>query len=452
MEKLQDRSAKGTSSFRYAIGMFGTSIPINMFKTYAAVYYVVSLGLSTKNYAMILLIYTFVDAIDNPVYGFLSDRTRSPWGRRRPWLVIGAPLLVLAFIMFYNPPAFSSESSMFIYVLLMYIMTGTLDSLINANYGALFPELFRDDVKRAKTNAMRQAFQLMAMIISIALTPVITGKIGYSKTAIIYGVLAVVVIWFCAFGCKENPQAMETVKPQLWSSLKALLINPKFWIFGLTNAFYTAAMSLVLQAVPFFVLYTLKLDNSKTTVLLGSVLIVAIFSVIIWAGIVKRFKLMPAWRSALMIMSVGFIPLYFMKNLMGTAIMCCFIGFGIAGVMATTDLIGARIMDEDTRKYGVCREGIYSSAMGFMNRLNGLFISLAFLLVNNLYGFESGDIPGQNPGGAARFLLTIFPFIAMVFSCVFAFIMKFDDRDNNANDLDIKDTWKESENGKEIFN
>lgn len=63
---------------------------------------------------------------------------------------------------------------MFIYVLLMYIMTGTLDSLINANYGALFPELFRDDVKRAKTNAMRQAFQLMAMIISIALTPVIT--------------------------------------------------------------------------------------------------------------------------------------------------------------------------------------------------------------------------------------------------------------------------------------
>lgn len=141
-----------------------------------------------------------------------------------------------------------------------------------------------------------------------------------------------VVIWFCTFGCKENPQAMETVKPQLWSSLKALLINPKFWIFGLTNAFYTAAMSLVLQAVPFFVLYTLKLDNSKTTVLLGSVLIFAIFSVIIWAGIVKRFKLMPAWRSALMIMSVGFIPLYFMKNIMGTAIMCCFIGFGIAGV------------------------------------------------------------------------------------------------------------------------
>ncbi len=70
MEKLPDSAQKATSSFRYAIGMFGTSIPINMFKTYAAVFYVVSLGLSTTNYALILFIYTFIDAIDNPVYGF----------------------------------------------------------------------------------------------------------------------------------------------------------------------------------------------------------------------------------------------------------------------------------------------------------------------------------------------------------------------------------------------
>ena len=69
---------KRTSPFRYGIGMFGTSIPINMFKSFAAIFYVDMLGLDMKKYSLVLLIYTFVDAIDNPVYGFLSDRTTCP--------------------------------------------------------------------------------------------------------------------------------------------------------------------------------------------------------------------------------------------------------------------------------------------------------------------------------------------------------------------------------------
>ena len=85
-----------TKSFNYAVGMFGTSIPINLLKTFAAAFYIKNLGLSTAQWASVLFIYTFIDAIDNPVYGFLSDRTRSKWGRRRPWLVIGTPLLVWA--------------------------------------------------------------------------------------------------------------------------------------------------------------------------------------------------------------------------------------------------------------------------------------------------------------------------------------------------------------------
>ena len=146
-------------SFNYAIGMFGTSIPINMLKTYAAIYYVDRLGLTTPQMATILLVYTFIDALDNPVYGFLSDRTRTRWGMRRPWLVIGAPLLVLTFVAFYSTPAFLAGRSLFAYAMLFYILAGTLDSVINANYAALFPELFRTDASRASTNALRQAFQ-----------------------------------------------------------------------------------------------------------------------------------------------------------------------------------------------------------------------------------------------------------------------------------------------------
>lgn len=386
-------------SFNYAVGMFGTSIPINMLKTYAAFFYVDGLGLTTLQFSLILTVYAFIDAIDNPVYGFLSDRTRTRWGRRRPWLVIGTPLLALGLIAFFSPPAFLAGESLLGYAMLFYILTGTLDSVINANYGALFPELFRTDEARAKTNALRQAFQLVAMIISIALTPMITDAIGFTTTAVIYGLLGGSVILYMALTSREVRVEEHEQKPGLIESVLALMKNRKFWIAGFANAFYAAAMALVMASLPFFTKYTLGIPNSQSTILFASVLLVAIASVAAWAWLVRRFTLVPVWRAALISLAAAFVPLYFASSLATAVVGSVLVGFGFAGVITTMDLIGAKIMDEDTRRYGMRREGIISSALGFMNRLNGLFTSFAFTLVFLLFGFESGDNPGTRPRG-----------------------------------------------------
>jgi glycoside/pentoside/hexuronide:cation symporter, GPH family len=412
-------------SFNYAVGMFGTSIPINMLKTFAFAFYVLRLGVTTQQWAAMLLIYTFIDAIDNPVYGFLSDRTRTRWGRRRPWLAIGTPLLIVSFIAFYNLPAFLSGNAIFAYGMLFYILVGTIDSIVNANYGALFPELFRDDASRAKTNAMRQAFQLVAMIISIALTPMVTEALGYGLTSVLYGILGGVVILYMTFTCRETDPEPEEVKPSLGRALKDLSTNRKFWIAGLANAFYSAAMSLVMASVAFYVEYGLGLSSGQSTFLLAAVLVVAIAAVAVWAWLIKKFSLIPTWRAALAVLAITFIPLYFAPNLVTAIIFAAFVGFGFAGVITTMDLIGAKIMDEDTRKHGVRREGIISNALGFMNRLNGLFTSVAYLLVFRIYGFESGTNPGAQPGEAARFLMTIVPPILMVISFAFSWFVDF---------------------------
>jgi GPH family glycoside/pentoside/hexuronide:cation symporter len=425
-------------SFNYAIGMFGTSIPINMFKTYAAIFYVVNLGLTTVQLSSILFWYTFIDALDNPVYGFLSDRTRSRWGRRRPWLVIGTPLLILCFIAFFSTPSFLEGKSLFAYAMLFYILTGTLDSVINANYAALFPELFRTDASRAKTNAMRQAFQLVAMIISIALTPMVTSAIGFSMTAVIYGILGGVVILYMTFTSKEVEVRDEENKPQFWHSLKSLFINRKFWLAGFTNAFYSAAMSLVLASLPFFVKYTLQIPDSQSTILFASVLIIAIGCVVVWARLVKKFTLIPVWRAALISLAIAFVPLYFANSLPTAIVGSALVGFGFAGVITTMDLIGAKIMDEDTKKYNVRREGIISNALGFMNRLNGLFTSAAFYLIFVIFQFESGNNPGPQPDEASRFLLTVFPFVLMLISFGFSFFVNFPKNDPTQPVVDLE--------------
>jgi GPH family glycoside/pentoside/hexuronide:cation symporter len=339
--------------------------------------------------------------------------------------VIGTPLLVLTFIAFYSPVSFLAGDALFAYAMLFYILAGTLDSVINANYGALFPELFRTDATRASTNAMRQAFQLVAMIISIALTPMVTSALGYSLTAILYGILGGAVILYMSFTSKEVAIQPDEVKPQLWDSIKSLLVNRKFWVAGLANAFYSAAMSLVLASLPFFVKYTLKIPDSQSTILFASVLLIAIGGVSFWAWLVRKHSVIPIWRIALATLAVAFLPLYFANSLVTAIVGSVLVGFGFSGVITTMDLIGAKIMDEDTRKYNLRREGIISNAMGFMNRLNGLFTSFAFYMVFVLFGFESGLNPGAQPDNAARFLLTVFPPILMLISFGFSFFINF---------------------------
>ncbi|MGI6701060.1 MAG: MFS transporter [Christensenellales bacterium] len=423
---------KPTSSFRYGIGMFGTSLAINMFRAYAAAFYVIKLGLSMDKLATIVFFYTFLDAIDNPVYGLLSDNTRTRFGRRKPWLFIATPLFFVFFILFYSPPASLSKDMLFAWAFVFYSLAGTLDSLINANYGALFPELFPEEKVRAKTNAIRQICQLFAMVIGLALTPMITDKIGYTPTAIIYGVLSLIVIMYMTLGVKEVEISKVGEKVAIVPALLAMVKSKNFWIAGVANAFYSAAMALVLASVPFFIKYTLNIADSYGTYLMGSVILVAVLGVVMWSSLVRKHGTVKVWRIAFIVLAAAFIPMYFSNNLYFSIACCVLVGLGFSGVISTMDIIGAKVMDEDYHKYGIRRQGIYSSAMGFMNRLSGLFTSLGFLLASRIYGFISGEEPGMRADEAARFLLTIFPFMLMILGVIATKFVHFTyDTENN---------------------
>ena len=95
-ENGEASAVKKTSPLFYAMCMFGTSVPINMFRTFGLAFYVDYLGMSGELFALVTFVYTFLDAIDNIIYGYLSDRTRTKWGRRKPWLVVAHRFLQFA--------------------------------------------------------------------------------------------------------------------------------------------------------------------------------------------------------------------------------------------------------------------------------------------------------------------------------------------------------------------
>lgn len=417
-----------TVPWRYAVGMFGTSIPINMIKGSMILFYVDILGLDVRAYGIVMVIYAVIDALDNPVLGYLSDRTRSRFGRRRPWLLIGAPLLAASMIAFFSAPTSLDGLGLVLWFAVFAILCEAFDSMLNANYGALLPELFPREGERAKANSLRQGFQLVALVISLAVTPLLTTSVfgtedttvGFQITAIIYGAIAVVVIAFMAISAKENPRYSTAVRPPLLASIRAILAHPLFWKVGLVGACYGIAMALVLSGIQLYVRYSLGLPVAHALYLQGAVILIAAGGLVVWTRVVALKGALWTWRLAFAILAISFAALFFAFDLWSAIAAGVLVGIGWSGMLATNDLIVARVLDLDAARHGEHREGLFLSAFGFFGRLNGVVTGLALTSLGIFFGYNSGDDPGSDPGTAFRMYLSVYPFILTAIGAIAA--------------------------------
>lgn len=417
-----------TSPVRYAVGMFGTSIPINMIKGSMLLYYVDILGLDARVYGAVMVVYAVIDAVDNPVLGHLSDRTRTRWGRRRPWLVVGAPLLAASLIGFFSAPASLEGVGLVVWFAVFAILCEAFDSMLNANYGALLPELFRQEGRRATANSLRQGFQLVAMVISLAVTPLLTTSVlgsersteGFTRTAVVYALVAAVAIVFMAVGIHENPRYGESARPRFLATLATIVRNPRFWQIGVASACYGGAMALVLAGLQLYVRYSLGLPVSSALPLQGVVILFSFGGLVVWTRVVRARGAAWTWRVAFVVLAVSFVPLFFATTLLTAILAGIVVGAGYSGMLATNDLVVARVLDEDAERHGVHREGLFLSAFGFFGRLNGIVVGAALASLTLFFDYRSGDAPGDEPGLAFRFYLCVYPFVLAVLGAVIA--------------------------------
>jgi len=428
MEKVEavERLA---SPWRYAMGMLGITIPGMMYSSYGTFFYNDKMGLSMSLIALGTTFFSIWDAVNDPMFGFLSDRTRTKWGRRRPWILAGAPLFAIAMILFFSPPVLLKNNiNLAVYFTVFLMLTETMSTITETNYHSLFPELFRDINSRTGANGIRQALQLVGLIIGVALTPMLADAIGYSILAVILALLGMGLLVFSVMGCKEDPEFSKLRAPGLKESFRAVAKNTNFWAFSFANFFYQGTSGLLLASIPFFVKYTLQLPDSNATYMTGTVFIIAIPAVAVWSLTARKIGPVKAWRASLIWLGLSFIPFLFVNSLIHSMIAGMFIGIGIAGVTATLDLVIARIIDEDAQNSGLRREGIYQSTISFIKRFSGLIKSLAFLLLAVWFGFQSSQDPGSNPALANRMMFSVFPFVLMVLSFACSWMVHFNDK------------------------
>lgn len=414
----------GTSPMRYGIGMFGTSLPINLVKGSMLYVYVELLGLDAVVYAAVYAVYGVLDALDNPLFGYLSDRTRSRWGRRRPYLVTGALVLAVTTVALFSVPGPVADSAvgLAVWFAVFAITTEMADSLINASYGALLPELFTHERRRATANAVRQGAQLIALVIALALTPVLArnvlgtegSTVGYGRLAVIFAVVAAAVILWTAFGVREDPALDAEPKPLFFRSVRQILSTSHFWTVGIVNACYGSAMALVLGGLQLYVHHTLEGSALDASILQLVVIVVAIGMLSVWAAVVRRKGAAWTWRLALPVAAVGFVPMYFATDLLTGILAGLAVAVGYSGVLATNDLVIARVLDADAARHGTHRSGLFLASFGVLGRLNGLVTAGALASLALWFGYRSGADPGPDPGQAFRVYLSLYPFTLLV--------------------------------------
>jgi GPH family glycoside/pentoside/hexuronide:cation symporter len=422
-EMSSSQTTSVTSRMRYAIGMFGTSIPINMFKTFAPIYYVDQLGISTRQFSTVVTVTAITDLIFVYIFGSLSDKKVSRSGRRK-WMLYGSPLLSLAFIFFFNNQFILETRFLFFYLFLLYIVVAMFDGMINLNYGALFPELFADENDRIVANIYRQIFQIIAMIISVAATPFFVSYLGYGRVATIYGILSCCVIVFSALGYKEKRVVENEQKRKKFdvSQLISLLKEPLLWLCGGATLFYSVVFSLFTQGLPFYTRYALQEETSVNSVILFLVFAVTILSMLGFKKYLEWENTLHIWSGSYLLLSLGFLICFFSQTVLFTLIGSLLVGVGMGAMMTSSDIIGARVIDLDRKKNKHIRTGLFMSFFNSMFKLNGVVVGLAYLLTEVIFGFVSGEQVGHAPDQAAMLLFIYFPFIMACLGLILSLI------------------------------
>jgi glycoside/pentoside/hexuronide:cation symporter, GPH family len=148
-----------------AIPMAALGLPLAVF---VAPYYITHIGIEATVVSAVFMIVRLADVIFDPLYGFVADHTRTRWGRRRHWLVIATPVLMLSVWMFFVPPETASWLHMAFWVTIIYLGYSVI-TIAHASWGAELSAAYHE---RSRIQAWRE-FAVVAGMICVLLIPAV---------------------------------------------------------------------------------------------------------------------------------------------------------------------------------------------------------------------------------------------------------------------------------------
>lgn len=431
--KTQEHRLSFGEKLSYGFGDCAANVYVAMASTFLTAYYTDTVGLAALAVGTMMLIARIFDGVTDLVMGAIVDKTKSKYGKARPWVLWTAPFMLIGLILMFSVPSSLSGSSQLVYAYVTYIfMNCIVYTANNLPYNALLSRMTLNVQDRASTASMRFVMTQFTTLIINAVTANLISTLGWFWLSVIYGILEVIMLLICFLGCKEHLDEDESGVVQVENvpmkiALPALLKNKYFF----------------LQALLFLFLYVNTVCVGSTTyyfcnIVLGNVGVITLTSMAQTIPAIVANFINPSLvnkygkRRVMIIGSILMIIGRFLVGAAGANIPLVIVGiaiqgFGLGPIMSGVFAMTADVVDYGEWKTGVRSEGLVNSCTSFGMKV-GIGLGSAVCTWILAFGGYDGTAATQTASAVAsiRFGFGYFGSILSAICLVIILLMNID--------------------------
>ncbi len=426
--------------FLYSAGSLGVALSYQAFSAYIQFLYIDRLGVRASWIGLVWALYGIWNAVNDPLTGYWSDRTRTRWGRRRPWMVGALVPLAITFYLLWLPfgDVAWSEVAILFYFLLAVLLFDFFWTIFVMNWSALFPEIAVGEKQRAGVSALREVFSIFGVLVGVALPPLLAGAdwSGRGGMAALLTAVTVVSLLLSLLGSKERPEFAAEPSPPFREAIRLTLRNRNFRVFLGANLMIQYVFLAMVASIPFYAKYVLHIQGPTTfagltldeelqnSVLLAAAFLMALPAMALWYALARRYSAWRALRAACLLSAATALYFFFPNTFAGGLLGTTLFGLSLAGLLMLTNPLIADVTDEDEVQTGARREGMFFGMNGLIIRfafvIQGLLTAAVFTLTGYVNPTEGVLYPAQ-PDAALfgiRLLTGGVPAVALVVAFV----------------------------------
>lgn len=398
----------------YALAVVGIPVYVYLPKFYTDV-----VGVNVLVLGYILFSVRIFDAVTDPAIGYISDRTRSAFGRRRPYIALGAFFIALTLFLLFNPPQASSFVATLWFASSIYGLF-LFWTVVTVPYESLGPEITFDYRERVSLFGVRDGF-LIAGTLTAASSPALirwlfnlAGDAAGEKNtffwiSILYAPLIIGSAWWCVSTIKENRPRHEPAPLGISTGLKQVARNRPFLILLAAYTISAIGNNLPATLILYYVEYVLQSQMADLFLLLYFV--TGIVFLPAWIAVARRTGKKKAWLASMAINTGAFIGVFSLGpgDQVIYGVLVCLSGIGFGATLAIPSAIQADVIDYDELLTGRRREGQYIGLWSIAKKMAaavGIGVGLTILGVS---GYTPNMQQSEQVQWALRVLYALVP-------------------------------------------
>ena len=372
--------------------------------------------------ATALTLYAIYNAVNNPLIGYISDRTDTRWGRRLPYLRFGTLPWMIIFGALWLAPFDGNEQpvALLIYMVVGIVLYDGIGTAVSTSYYSLMPEMFPSYKERTDVALRMNIFLTIALLLGVALPPIIAVRLGWGTMGIIFTVIALIAAYTGYRGMFERGGPAVSEDFTFLKAFKTTFANRSFLPMTVAQTMRFVTTNALATGMIFYVKYSLGTDPGQTSFILATAFIVAAFALYPWrVFIANRFEARTTALCGYAATALASLPLWFVDTFQGALAVAALIGVAFAGIFLMDNVLIADVIDEDEVKTGHRREGMYFGLNGLVVTLSTAIVAVVFGIIAPAYGYDTAlDVQPETVSTGFRIFMTGLPFAG----CALAFL------------------------------